>query len=162
MRMSVIPAWLAAVLAVGGLLTACSDSGPQPAEGPPVVPEPVAKKKASAPGDLPEVRYYVLGKSCPYCKDINTVIEGGDAAAEGADEPLTKVYDGRVKFVIKPAFDAEFDPDPDMEAYEFGGAGHGMAGVGPDGAVLFSLPGHHFGRGQIVSKVEEMLRKLGQ
>ncbi len=44
------------------------------------------------------------------------------------------------------------------ELYGFGDSRHGMVGFEPDGEVAFTMPGHQYGRAEIIEKVEAMLR----
>jgi hypothetical protein len=155
------------LLLAAALLGACSAESGEP-------DAPDAKQAATAPdqdaataprkgpkpaGGLPEVRYYVLGQSCPYCKEIRNILLGAKVRAKGDPEPLSKVYEGRVDFMVKPAFDENFDPDPETDGFGFGMAAHGTVGLLPSGEVVFSLPGHHYGRGRIIEAIEGMLRK---
>lgn len=151
------------VLAVG-LLAACS---PEPAsespESDPAAESPAspvgATSRSKPKGTLPEVRYYMLDKSCPYCRDIVGVIEGAKASKADDAEPLRRTYSGRVDFVVKPAFDENYDPDPDMEVYGFGMSAHGTVGLLPSGEIAFTLPGHHYGRAELAKAIDAMLAK---
>lgn len=150
-------------------LTACSPAAPPPGTAPPTgaAPEaaPAATKSPAAataarvadPPGVFEVRYYVLDPSCPYCRDLRRMIEGG-GKDPSPEPPLAKVYEGRVRFVFRPAFNEKFDPTPEMEPLGFGGAAHGFAGIGPDGTVRFSIPGHHETRAELTAAIDKMLR----
>ena len=75
-------------------------------------------------------------------------------APEG-EKNLSEVYAGRVEFEVRDAFSDEGQAA--AKTYEFGDLKHGMVGFEPDGAVAFKLPGHAYGRTEIVEKVEVML-----
>ena len=138
------------------LLAACTPAAP-PAPGPGAATPPAATpgvRRVEAPG-VPEVRYFVLDRSCPYCRDIDRFIRTGDGAKEPA---LEKVYEGRVRFVFRPAFTETWDPNPEMAVFDFGGSAHGFAGVAADGTVKFTLPGHHHTRSELIAEIDRMLR----
>jgi hypothetical protein len=75
-------------------------------------------------------------------------------APEG-EKNLSEVYAGRVEFDVREAFSDEGQVA--AKTYGFGDLKHGMVGFEPDGTVAFKLPGHQFGRTEIVEKVEVML-----
>lgn len=134
------------------VLAACSPEAPkQPGGAPAAAPADAAKA-----GPF-EVRYYVLDASCPYCRDLRREIEG-DPAHPSDVQPLAKLYEGKVRFVFRPGFNENNDPNPEMEPYGFGGSAHGFAGLAPDGAVKFTSPGHHQTRGELISLIDTMLR----
>ncbi|MBW2282860.1 MAG: hypothetical protein JRG82_19205 [Deltaproteobacteria bacterium] len=68
---------------------------------------------------------------------------------------MEKVYSGRVEFEIRSAFDEAGKQA--VELYGFGDLRHGMVGFRPGGEIAFTLPGHEYGRAEIVEKVEAML-----
>jgi hypothetical protein len=159
--MAALPAFVSWGLALtAAALAACSPPADAPAAAPapaaPAATAPSPVKVADPPGAW-EVRYYVLDPSCPYCRDLRRLIEGGgkDPAPE---PPLAKVYEGKVRFVFRPAFDAKFDPSPETKDLGFGGSAHGFAGVAPDGTVRWTSPGHHQTRAEIVEAIDRMLR----
>lgn len=143
----------AIVLCIPFLLAACDRAAPAPAAP---TPPTTRATKVDAPGAA-EVRYFVLDKSCPYCRDLQRMIEGGGKDAP-AEPPLAKVYEGRIRFVFRPAFNENWDPNPEAKAFDFGGAAHGFAGIAADGAVKFVLPGHHVTRPELVAAIDDMLR----
>lgn len=156
------------LLCVALALAACSQEPAKPAPNagaggaaPPAAAQPappvedVVRVEPPA-GGLPEVRYYVLHESCPYCRDIRGWIEGHAGDASG--ETLMKLYAGKANFTFLPAYTAKFDPTPGIEAFGFGGAGHGIAGIRTDGRVAFTVPGHHFTRSEVIEHVDAMLR----
>jgi hypothetical protein len=149
-------AWIPAAAALA--LGACSPDAPVPAPPPPAPAtiEAAPVKVADPPG-VPEVRYYVLDKSCPYCRDLRYLIEGG-AKVAAPEPPLAKVYEGKVRFVFRPGFDEKFDPNPETLLLGFGGAAHGFAGIAPDGTVKWTSPGHHQTRGELIESIDAMLR----
>lgn len=154
------------LLVAAALATGCSAESEQtsapadPDASTTGAPEPAPKTSvAKLKGTLPEIRYYMLDKSCPYCRDIVIVLNGRDPAKTGDPEPLSKTYADRVTFVIKPAFDANYDPDPELEAFGFGLSAHGTVGLLPSGEIAFTMPGHHYGRGALVNSIEAMLKQ---
>jgi hypothetical protein len=129
---------------------------PPPTAPPTAPPVPPPAAKVAAPGAY-EVRYYVLDNSCPYCRDLRRVIEGGTPGGE-PQAPLAKVYEGRVKFDFRPAFLEGGRTNPEMAPFHFGESAHGFAGVAPDGTVKFALPGHHQTRNDLVAAIDGMLK----
>jgi len=153
---SLVPALL--VLSAGLVPAGCTDDTP---EAPPYAVEPTPAPtpvvtKVEAPGTY-EVRYYVLDKSCPYCRDLKRVMVGG-GTEPGTEPTLESMYAGKVKFVIKPGFDDKGDPVAETVQFGFGGAAHGFAGIAPDGTVKFTSPGHHQSRGELVTLIDTMLK----
>ena len=149
---------IAAALAItlaATLLGACSKEPPAAAPAPGA--EAPAPTRPATPG-VCEVRYYVLDKSCPYCRDLKTLIEGASDAAPDAEPPLSKVYAGRVQFTFRPGFDEHNNPNPEMAPFGFGGSAHGFAGFTPDGKLGFTSPGHHQSRAELVEMIDKMLR----
>lgn len=144
----------AIVLCIPFLLAACDRAAPAPA-----APTPPTSRatKVDAPGAA-EVRYFVLDKSCPYCRDLKALIEGASDAAPDAEPPLSKVYAGRVQFTFRPGFDEHNNPNPEMAPFGFGGSAHGFAGFTPDGKLGFTSPGHHQSRAELVEMIDKMLR----
>lgn len=137
------------------LSAACSggDETPPRDEQFPLPPSPPAATRVEAPGTY-EVRYFELDKSCPYCRDLRRLIAEGGASGEPA---LEKLYEGKVRFVVKPGFDSRGDPVKETELFAFGGAAHGFAGIAPDGTVKFTSPGHHQTRGELITLIDAML-----
>lgn len=144
---------------------ACSREEAPPTPQPPQHPEPAkpaaAVRVPDAPGTF-EVRYYVLDKSCPYCRDLRRMIEGGPSDGTGdapaGDPPLAKVYEGKVRFDFRRAFLEDTTQNPEMAPFGFAESAHGFVGIAPDGTVKFTMPGHHHTRGELVSAIDGMLR----
>ncbi len=69
---------------------------------------------------------------------------------------LQTEYEGRVKFEVLRA-----DNDAGRQAamdYDFGKTMHGLAAFDAKGEHVFSLPGHSYGKAEIVAKLAELLR----
>ena len=158
---------LRATLAACLALAACSEPPSSPTTSNPA-PSPAASTPTDAAANTAaatdtknagpyEVRYYVLDASCPYCRDLRREIEG-DPNHPSEIEPIAKMYAGKVRFVFKPGFNENNDPNPEMEPYGFGGAAHGFAGLAPDGKVAFTSPGHHQTRGELIEMIDKMLQ----
>lgn len=71
---------------------------------------------------------------------------------------LKTEYAGRVEFVLIPAEETvkRFD---EIEAYGFIAQKHGLVGYASDREVLVKLPGHNFGRSEIVAAIDTLLAK---
>jgi hypothetical protein len=87
------------------------------------------------------------------------VIQGSRDANPDEAVPLVQEYEGRVRFKVLPAFDEEKRPDPELARFDFGTARHGTVAVSADGEVLFTIPGHEYGRDEIVAKIDAMLAR---
>ncbi len=69
---------------------------------------------------------------------------------------LEPEYEGRVDFVLIPAEETAKRPQ-ELEAFGFTDLKHGMVGFTSDGEALVKIPGHQFGRPEIVAAIEELL-----
>lgn len=148
------------VLSVALILALAVCGGDPPAPAPENAPAKPPADQAALRVDPPgrnEVRYFELDPSCPYCRDLRRLIEGSEAHPEDPT-PLAKVYEGKVTFVFRPAFDEKFDPNPEAAAFDFGGSAHGFAGIAPDGTVKFLMPGHHWTRADLTTRIDKMLK----
>ena len=67
-----------------------------------------------------------------------------------------EVYKGRVSFDILPATSPEGEAARSRNGWN--DALHGLEAVAPDGRVTGQLPGHDYGREQIVEQVEALLK----
>lgn len=147
------------LLAAAAALAACSAEAPDPGTpGPATAPAPTAPSSTTEPdttAELPEVRYYLLDDTCPYCKDITAVIQGGKSDIKGP--PLAEVYEGRVTFSIRSAYDKQNNPTPDAAELDFGPSGHGLVVVAPSGDVLVKFPGHHLNRAKMIEIIDKSL-----
>jgi hypothetical protein len=66
---------------------------------------------------------------------------------------LEKEYEGRITFtIIDPA---ATESSGDVEVYEL--ETHGLVGFDSDGQKVNTIPGHQFGRDEIVVAIEELL-----
>ncbi len=157
LKLSLIAALSCAVLTMG----ACSAETSDPAEQPAVTDRAATPETGADPtpmeSGLLDVRYYELDKSCPYCRDVKALIQGAKRPRKGDPEPLEKTYEGKVAFSIRPAYDARNEHVKEVEPFKFGPAGHGMVAIGPDGAVLFTIEGHHINRAAIMQAIDATL-----
>lgn len=69
---------------------------------------------------------------------------------------LEREYQGKVEFKVLRA-DNEEGRQAAMD-YDFGKAMHGAAGFDSKGEHVFSLPGHSYGKAEIVAKLAELSR----
>lgn len=65
---------------------------------------------------------------------------------------LETEYAGRIRFEIVQVYGRE------EEVRGFGLGNHGLVGFDPEGNAKVFLPGHQYGREEVVAKVEELLR----
>lgn len=65
-------------------------------------------------------------------------------------------YAGRVEFVLIPAAETARRSD-EIEAYGFTDLKHGLVGFNSEREPIVKLPGHNYGKEQIVSAVESVL-----
>ena len=70
-----------------------------------------------------------------------------------------KTYEGRVRFQVLYAFDEKSQPHPDLADVDFGKSRHGTLGLTADGKHAFRLPGHAYGRAEMVEKIDAMLAR---
>jgi len=68
---------------------------------------------------------------------------------------LETEYEGRVRFTVVPQSEGKLPAA--VEEYGFGDARHGLVTFGPDGETVGTIPGHRYGRDEIVVKVGELL-----
>ena len=71
---------------------------------------------------------------------------------------LEKEYEGRVRFEIIPAEETAVRAD-ELEEYELGS--HGLVAFDSEGVVRAHIPGHTFGRAEIVAAIEAATRPAG-
>ncbi len=69
---------------------------------------------------------------------------------------LEKEYQGRVEFRLDTATSAAGKAA--CERNGWGDALHGLEALAPDGRVVGHLPGHRYGRDEIVAQVEALLK----
>ena len=69
---------------------------------------------------------------------------------------LEPEYEGRVDFVLISAEETARRPQ-EIEAFGFTDLMHGLVGFTSDGDALVKIPGHQFGRPEIVAAIEELL-----
>lgn len=69
---------------------------------------------------------------------------------------LEPQYEGRIDFVLIPAEETAKRAD-EIETYGFTEARHGLVGFTSEGDPLVKLPGHNFGKAEIVAAIEELL-----
>ena len=69
---------------------------------------------------------------------------------------LEPEYEGRIDFVLIPAEETAKRPQ-ELEAFGFTDLKHGLVGFTSDGEALVKIPGHQFGRPEIVAAIEELL-----
>ena len=74
-------------------------------------------------------------------------------AAVGELEPE---YTGRINFVLIPAEETAKRPD-EIEGFGFTDLKHGLVGFTSDRRALVKIPGHNFGRTEIVAAIETIL-----
>ena len=83
-------------------------------------------------------------------------IQGAKAGTTEGPAPLTEVYAGKVRLTVVEAFSEEGKAA--QVKYGFGEQLHGTVGIGPGGETLFVLPGHQYGRDEIVAEIDKILR----
>ena len=83
-------------------------------------------------------------------------IQGGKEGTAEGPAPLTEVYAGKVRITVVEAFSDEGKAA--RVKYGFGDQLHGTVGIGPGGETLFILPGHQYGRDEIVAAIDKILR----
>lgn len=81
------------------------------------------------------------------CAKVSTAVRGLESEGN---------YKDRVRFVVTEVTNAKIRKE--IEAWE-GLGNHGLVGTS-DGTLKVMLPGHEFGRSQIVAKIDEMLAAL--
>ena len=69
---------------------------------------------------------------------------------------LEPEYEGRIDFVLISADETAQRAD-EIEAYGFTEARHGLVGFTPEGDPLVKMPGHYFGKEEIVAAIEVLL-----
>jgi hypothetical protein len=65
-------------------------------------------------------------------------------------------YTGQIEFVIVPAAETLQRLD-EIKAYGFTDLKHGLVGFNSDGEALVKIPGHNFGRPEIVAAIDVLL-----
>ena len=75
---------------------------------------------------------------------------------ESAVGELAAEYEGVVEFEVIPAEETANRGD-EIDLYGFTAQKHGLVGFGADGEVAVKLPGHQYGKEEIVQAVEQML-----
>lgn len=75
---------------------------------------------------------------------------------EAAVRELQPEYAGRVDFVVIPAEETAQRPD-EIEAFGFTEVKHGLVAFNDQGDPVVKLPGHNYGREEIVDAVETVL-----
>ena len=71
---------------------------------------------------------------------------------------LESEYEGRIQFVLIDAEETAKRGD-EIEEYGFTDLLHGLVGFTSDGTVVEKLPGHQFGKEEIVQVIETLLRE---
>ena len=69
---------------------------------------------------------------------------------------LEKEYEGKVTFKVIPLQSPEAQKE--IERYDFEELSHGLVGFDKSGKHTVTIPGHNFGKEEIVAKIEELLR----
>jgi len=69
---------------------------------------------------------------------------------------LEPEYEGRITFVLIPA-DETAERADEIEAYGFTEKRHGLVGFTPEGDPLVKMPGHNFGKEELVAAIEVLL-----
>ena len=71
---------------------------------------------------------------------------------------LAQEYEGRVNFVVVPAEETAERSD-EIELYGFTEKKHGLVAFTPDGDPAVKLPGHSYGKPEIVEAVTAVLEE---
>ena len=69
---------------------------------------------------------------------------------------LEPEYEGRIQFVLIPAEETARRGD-EIEEYGFTDQLHGLVGFTSEGEPLVKIPGHQFGKEEIVEAIETLL-----
>ena len=69
---------------------------------------------------------------------------------------LKPEYAGRIDFVVIPATETATRSD-EIKAFGFTALKHGLVGFNSDGDPLVKIPGHNFGRAEIVAVATTLL-----
>lgn len=71
---------------------------------------------------------------------------------------LEKKYEGRVAFEILSATSPEGRAATERNGWK--DALHGLEALAPDGRVVGNLPGHNYGREEVLAQVEALLKEV--
>ncbi len=69
---------------------------------------------------------------------------------------LEPEYEGRIQFVLIPAEETAKRQD-EIEEYGFTDLKHGLVGFDAQGETVVTIPGHDFGKPEIVGACEQVL-----
>jgi hypothetical protein len=71
---------------------------------------------------------------------------------------LEPEYEGRVRFVLIPAAETAQRSD-EIEAFGFTDKKHGLVVFASDGEARVKIPGHEFGKTEIVAAIDTVLER---